>query len=86
MSALAVLGDPDGQDRADELCEMLPLLQLESFDPARREALGNTPLLWSHAECARALFELDRQRTALRRFRRAVSRLRFHHTGSGPSR
>lgn len=48
----------------------------DDFDPARREALGNTPLLWSHAECARALFELDRQRSLARRLRRLVSRRR----------
>jgi GH15 family glucan-1,4-alpha-glucosidase len=74
VTALAVLGHPDAQARADQLCEMLPMLQPEEFDPARREALGNTPLLWSHAECARALFELDRQRGVARRVRRAFSR------------
>ena len=51
VTALAKLGHPDAQDRADELCRMLPMLQPEEFDPARREALGNTPLLWAHAEC-----------------------------------
>ena len=49
---------------------MLPMLQPEEFDPARREALGNTPLLWAHAECTRGLFELDRQRGITRRLRR----------------
>jgi hypothetical protein len=70
VTALAKLGHPDAQDRADELCRMLPALQPEEFDPARREALGNTPLLWSHAECTRALFELDRRRGVLRRIGR----------------
>jgi predicted dinucleotide-binding enzyme len=76
VTALAVVGHPDAQARADQLCEMLPMLQPEVFDPARREALGNTPLLWSHAECARALFELDRQRSLTRRLRRLVSKRR----------
>jgi hypothetical protein len=74
VTALAVLGRGDAQARADELCAMLPTLQPEGFDPGRREALGNIPLLWSHAECARALFELDRQHGALRRWRRDLSR------------
>jgi alpha,alpha-trehalase len=70
VSALAVLGRPEAYDRADELCMMLPTLQPEEFDPARREARGNTPLVWSHAECARALFELDRQRRLGTRLKR----------------
>jgi hypothetical protein len=73
VTALAVLGHPDAQARADELCAMLPALQPEGFDPARREALGNSPLLWSHAECTRALFELDRQHATLRRWRRSLT-------------
>jgi GH15 family glucan-1,4-alpha-glucosidase len=77
VTALAKLGHPDAQNRADELCRMLPVLQPEEFDPARREALGNTPLLWSHAECTRALFELDRQRGITRRLRRVWRRRRF---------
>lgn len=74
VTALAKLGHPDAQARADELCRMLPALQPEEYDPARREALGNTPLLWSHAECTRALFELDRQRGTVRRLRRSWQR------------
>ena len=62
VTALARLGRKEAQARADELCGMLPALLPEEFDPVRNEALGNTPLVWSHAECARALFELDRQR------------------------
>jgi GH15 family glucan-1,4-alpha-glucosidase len=69
VTALARLGHPEAQARADELCAMLPALQPESFDPGRREALGNSPLLWSHAECTRALFELDRRHAPLRRWR-----------------
>jgi hypothetical protein len=52
---------------------MLPTLQPEEFDPARREARGNIPLVWSHAECARALFELDRQRRVGTRLKRALT-------------
>lgn len=74
VTALAKLGHPDAQHRADELCHMLPGLQPEEFDPGRREALGNVPLVWSHAECTRALFELDRHRGALRGLRRRWSR------------
>jgi GH15 family glucan-1,4-alpha-glucosidase len=76
VTALAKLGHPDAQARAEELCRMLPVLQPEEFDPGRREALGNTPLLWSHAECTRALFELDRQRGLARRVQRAWRRRR----------
>jgi alpha,alpha-trehalase len=74
VTALAKIGHPDAQARADELCHMLPALQPEGFDPGRREALGNMPLLWSHAECTRALFELDRQRRLVKRVRRRVAR------------
>ena len=68
-----MLGRPEAYDRADELCTMLPTLQSEEFDPARREARGNIPLVWSHAECARALFELDRQRRVGIRLKRALT-------------
>jgi len=74
VTALAVLGDPRAGSRADQLCALLPALQPEEFDLGRREPLGNTPLLWSHAECTRALFELDRQDAPLRRLRRALHR------------
>jgi GH15 family glucan-1,4-alpha-glucosidase len=60
VSALAVLGrEAEAAARADALCALLPRLQSEEFDPTRGEALGNTPLVWSHAEAARALYELD---------------------------
>jgi hypothetical protein len=74
VTALAVLGRPDAQRRADELCALLPALQSEAFDPVRKEALGNSPLLWSHAECTRALFELDHQRQWRRRVLAKVGR------------
>ena len=73
MTALAVLGRPEAYERADAaLPRCCPRLQPEEFDPARREALGNMPLVWSHAECARALFELDRQRRVGIRRKRAL--------------
>ena len=74
VTALARLGRRDAQERADALCGMLPALLPEEFDPVRHEALGNTPLVWSHAECARALFELDRQRRLRRRLARGLAR------------
>jgi hypothetical protein len=72
VSALAILGDPHAHDRADQLCSVLPALQPEELDLGRREALGNTPLLWSHAECTRALFELDRRDAPRRRLARGL--------------
>jgi GH15 family glucan-1,4-alpha-glucosidase len=79
VTALAVLGRPEAYDRADQLCTILPALQPEEFDPARREARGNIPLVWSHAECARALFELDRQRRTGTRLKRLLTRRRREH-------
>ncbi len=73
VTALARLGRHDAQARADALCATLPALLPEQFDPVRGEALGNTPLVWSHAECARALFELDRQRRRSVRARRLLA-------------
>jgi hypothetical protein len=73
VTALARLGRADAQERADAMCGMLPALLPEQFDPVRAEALGNTPLVWSHAECARALFELDRQRRWNVRARRRLA-------------
>jgi hypothetical protein len=73
VAALAVLGRPESVDRAEQLCATLPRLQPEQFDPTRGEALGNTPLLWSHAEAARALFEVDRCRSRHRRVMRTIT-------------
>ena len=42
------------------LCALLPPLQPEEWDVERGEALGNTPLLWSHTEAARCLYFLQR--------------------------
>lgn len=57
VSALAQLGRlPEAHALADRLCEALPGLQPEILDHGR--ALGNFPLVWSHAESARALYLL----------------------------
>jgi GH15 family glucan-1,4-alpha-glucosidase len=71
VSALAVLGrEAEAGARAEALCSLLPRLQSEEFDPTRGESLGNTPLVWAHAEAARALYELDLCRSWRRRIRR----------------
>ena len=57
VSALARLGRTrQAHELADRLCQALPGLQPEVLDDG--EALGNTPLVWSHAEAARALYLL----------------------------
>jgi GH15 family glucan-1,4-alpha-glucosidase len=56
VSALAALGRVDeAEARADDLCTALPRLLPEEW---AGEALGNAPLVWSHAECARAMYLL----------------------------
>lgn len=63
VTALAAIGDLDeAARRADEMCLHLPPLQPEEWAVAANEALGNTPLLWSHTEAARALFHLHHAR------------------------
>lgn len=60
VSALATVGRvADARRRADELCAALPRLLSEEVDPATGESLGNVPLVWSHAEAARAMYVLD---------------------------
>jgi GH15 family glucan-1,4-alpha-glucosidase len=55
VSALAQIGRVDeAEDLADRLCRSLPGLQPEVLEGD--EPLGNVPLVWSHAEAARALF------------------------------
>ncbi len=67
VTALARVGDVDAaQSRVDDLCAQLPPLQPEEWDVERGEALGNTPLLWSHMEAARALYVLQRERVRRR--------------------
>jgi hypothetical protein len=56
VSALAVLGRIDeAEDRADAMCKALPKLIPEEWDVRGDAPLGNTPLVWSHMEMARAL-------------------------------
>jgi GH15 family glucan-1,4-alpha-glucosidase len=59
VSALARL-DRGGEAHAlaDRLCAVTPGLQPEMLDPDGDGALGNAPLVWSHAEAARALYLL----------------------------
>ena len=60
VSALATLGYVDeARQRSGELCAALPRLLAEEIDPDTGEMLGNTPLVWSHAEAARAMYVLD---------------------------
>ena len=60
VSALATVGQvEEAHRRADELCALLPRLMSEEIDPDTGEMLGNTPLVWSHAEAARAMYVLD---------------------------
>ena len=63
VSALAIIGElAAAERRADGMCAQLPPLQPEEWDVERNEALGNTPLLWSHTEAARALYTLHTER------------------------
>ncbi len=60
VAALAGVGRlEEARARADALCAALPRLLPEEADPGSGEALGNAPLVWSHAEAARALYLLD---------------------------
>jgi hypothetical protein len=63
VTALAKLGRPEqARDRLDALCAALPRLLAEEVDPSTGQMLGNTPLVWSHAELARAVYVLDAAR------------------------
>ncbi len=60
VTALAELGRVDeASQRLDSLCAALPRLLSEEVDPQSMTPLGNTPLVWSHAELARAIYVLD---------------------------
>jgi hypothetical protein len=60
VTALARLGRvEEAQQRLDRLCGSLPRLLSEEVDPQTGRLLGNTPLVWSHAELARAVYVLD---------------------------
>ncbi len=73
VSALAAVGKVDqAMARADALCRVLPRLLPEEIDPATLAGLGNVPLVWSHAEAARACYLLD---AADRRRRHGVAGL-----------
>ena len=51
VTARALIGDlPGAVAQMDALCTMLPRLLSEEMDPVELTALGNAPLLWSHAE------------------------------------
>lgn len=70
VTALAQTGHvEEARSRMDELCVALPRLLPEEVDPASGAGLGNVPLVWSHAELARALYVLD---AAERRARHGV--------------
>jgi hypothetical protein len=63
VTALAKLGRVDqAEQRLDRLCAELPRLLAEQVDPQSGALLGNTPLVWSHAELARAVYVLDAAR------------------------
>jgi hypothetical protein len=63
VTALAQLGRVDeARRRLDRMCSALPPLLGEEVDPATHRVLGNTPLVWTHAELARALYVLDAAR------------------------
>ena len=63
VTALARLGRVDeAQQRLDRMCASLPRLLSEEVDPQTGALLGNAPLVWSHAELARAVYVLDAAR------------------------
>jgi GH15 family glucan-1,4-alpha-glucosidase len=60
VSALAVIGRTrEAEDLANRICAALPALIPEEVDPRTGEGRGNTPLVWSHIEAARALSLLE---------------------------
>jgi GH15 family glucan-1,4-alpha-glucosidase len=60
VTALATTGRVrEAEERLDALCGALPRLLPEEVDPVTGEGLGNVPLVWSHAELARALYVVD---------------------------
>lgn len=70
VTALAVIGRYDeARELADEMCARLPRLLAEEIDPESGHSLGNTPLVWSHMEAARAMYVLDAARIRHRRGR-----------------
>jgi hypothetical protein len=67
----AIVRIREAEDRADSMCSILPPLQAEEWSVERQEPMGNTPLLWSHMESARALYALQSARLR-RRYGRVV--------------
>lgn len=60
VTALAQLGRvQEAEQRLDRLVAALPRLLPEELDPESGRLLGNIPLVWSHAELARAVYVLD---------------------------
>jgi len=60
VAALANCGRvAEATERCGALERALPRLLAEEVDPDTGEALGNIPLVWSHAEAARAMYLLD---------------------------
>jgi len=60
VAALAKTGRIDrARELALELDRRLPRLMPEQVNPDNDEGLGNLPLVWTHAEAARALYLLD---------------------------
>ena len=60
VTALAQLGRvEEAEQRLTRLCASLPRLLSEEVDPQTGRLLGNTPLVWSHAELARAAYVVD---------------------------
>jgi hypothetical protein len=67
VTALARLGRVrEATERLDALCAALPRLLAEEADPQTGRQLGNTPLVWSHAELARCAYVLDAARRRAR--------------------
>jgi GH15 family glucan-1,4-alpha-glucosidase len=60
VAALVAIGRAEeARGRIDALCAALPPLLPEEVDPRTATPLGNTPLIWSHMEMARALWMLE---------------------------
>ena len=67
VTALAQLGRvEEAEQRLDRLCAALPRLLSEEVEPQTGQLLGNTPLVWSHAELARAVYVVDAARRRAR--------------------